>query len=378
MSKSKYFKIFFLTTSLLFFTCNISFAEQKTESSVVHFEQTWQNISKLSRDVADVAGDRERTALEIITFRQPKYLRLVNKAQDILGDSAITPYVNKAKELITKNEKIRKEIENLEIESQASPAKSSWNPLTKTKESIEMKILSLNEDISRNEKEISASKNTILDILHNQGAEITPEQLDYFLISTEGSDLVKLLSFAENMKEIQSSMEVQLKKHPDNLGLGRYYTGMYMISLEAYSCAIDEVIKNFTDYADRLVVIENEARKNLSESKKMSVGEEERVILSENDSINNRTIEVVGLYRKLLNKRSQNLKTQKRAIDKKVAVAQNTYKTLKNSGSLISLVKAADKDFSMILGFSMPELKTIYSQGLMKEFTEISGRLRIK
>lgn len=367
-----------LIISLLFLTGSFTFANSSGEVTQEHFQKTWQNISKVSQEVNKVAGEREKTALEIITLRQPKYLRLVDKAQDILGDSVITPHVNKAKRLLIKNEEIRKEIELLEIEIQASPAESSWDPLTKTKESIEKKIISLNEDISKNENEISSLKNEILDILQKQGAEVTLEQLEYFLVSTEGSDLVKLLSFSKNIKEIQSSMEAQLKKHPDNLALGRYYTGMYLVSLEAYSSAIEEVIKNFGIYAEKLVVIKNEARKNLAESKKMNVAEEERKILKENDTINNRTIEVVDLYRKLLNKRSQNLLNQKRAIDKKVAVAQNTYNTLKNSGSLITLIKTADKDFSMILGFSMPELKTIYSQGLMKEFTEISGRLRGK
>lgn len=150
----------------------------------------------------------------------------------------------------------------LEIEIQASPTESSWNPLTKTKESIEKKILSLNEDILKNENKISSLKNEILDIFQKQGVEITPEQLEYFLISTEGSDLVKLLSFAENMKQIQSSMEAQLKGHPDNLALGRYYAGMYLVSLEAYSHAIEEVIKNFGVYAEKLIVIKMKQEKS--------------------------------------------------------------------------------------------------------------------
>lgn len=364
-----------LIASVLFLACSFANAESSVENPQGHFQETWQDISKISQEVNEVAGKRERTALETITLRQPKYLRLVEKAQDILGDSAITPHVNNAKKLLAKNEEIRKEIEKLEIEIQASPVES-WNPLTKTRESIEKKIQSLNEDFLKNENEISAQKKMILEILQKQGAEITHEQLDYFLISTEGSDLIKLLSFAENMKDIQSSMETQLKNNPDNLSLGRYYTGMYLVSLEAYSGAIEEVIKNFGIYAEKLIAIKNEAKKNLAESRMMRVGEEERKILAENDAINKRTIEVVDLYQKLLNKRSLNLQNQKRTIDQKVAVAQNTFNTLKNSGSLVSLIKTADKDFSMILGFSMPELKTIYSQGLMKEFTEISGRLR--
>lgn len=364
-----------LIASVLFLACNLANAESSIESPQEHFQETWQDISKISQEVNEVAGKRERTALETITLRQPKYLRLVEKAQDILGDSAITPHVNNAKKLLAKNEEIRKAIEKLEIEIQASPVES-WNPLTKTRESIEKKIQSLNEDFLKNENEISAQKKMILEILQKQGAEITPEQLDYFLISTEGTDLIKLLSFAENMKDIQSSMERQLKNNPDNLSLGRYYTGMYLVSLEAYSGAIEEVIKNFGIYAEKLIAIKDEAKKNLAESRKMRVGEEDRKILAENDAINKRTIEVVDLYQRLLNKRSLNLQNQKRTIDQKVAVAQNTFNTLKNSGSLVSLIKTADKDFSMILGFSMPELKTIYSQGLMKEFTEISGRLR--
>lgn len=364
-----------LIASVLFLACNLAKAESSIESPREHFQETWQDISKISQEVNEVAGKRERTALETITLRQPKYLRLVEKAQDILGDSAITPHVNNAKKLLAKNEEIRKAIEKLEIEIQASPVES-WNPLTKTRESIEKKIQSLNEDFLKNENEISAQKKMILEILQKQGAEITPEQLDYFLISTEGTDLIKLLSFAENMKDIQSSMERQLKNNPDNLSLGRYYTGMYLVSLEAYSGAIEEVIKNFGIYAEKLIAIKDEAKKNLAESRKMRVGEEDRKILAENDAINKRTIEVVDLYQRLLNKRSLNLQNQKRTIDQKVAVAQNTFNTLKNSGSLVSLIKTADKDFSMILGFSMPELKTIYSQGLMKEFTEISGRLR--
>lgn len=170
------------------------------EATQEHFQKTWQNISKVSQEVNKVAGEREKTALETITFLSAQIFEVGDKAQDILGDSAITSRVNKAKRLLTKNEEVRKEIEMLEIEIQASPTESSWNPLTKTKESIEKKILSLNEDILKNENKISSLKNEILDIFQKQGVEITPEQLEYFLISTEGSDLVKLLSFAENMK----------------------------------------------------------------------------------------------------------------------------------------------------------------------------------
>ncbi len=167
-------------------------------------------------------------------------------------------------------------------------------------------------------------------------------------------------------------MEVPLKNNPNILSLGRYYTGMYLVSFEAYSRAIEEVIKNFGTYAEKSTAIKDEAWKILLNPET----EEERKILAENDTINKRTIEVVNLYQRLLRKRSQNLQNQKRTIDKKVAIAQKTFNTLKNSGSLVSLIKTEDKDFSMILEFSMPVLKTIYSPGLMKEFTEISGRLR--
>lgn len=161
-----------LIASVLFLACSFANAESSVENPQGHFQETWQDISKISQEVNEVAGKRERTALETITLRQPKYLRLVEKAQDILGDSAITPHVNNAKKLLAKNEEIRKEIEKLEIEIQASPVES-WNPLTKTRESIEKKIQSLNEDFLKNENEISAQKKMILEILQKQGAEIT-------------------------------------------------------------------------------------------------------------------------------------------------------------------------------------------------------------
>ncbi len=58
---------------------------------------------------------------------------------------------------MTENEEIRKEVEKLEIEMQASPAESR-NPLAKTRASIEKKIQSLNEDYSKNEGEMSSQK----------------------------------------------------------------------------------------------------------------------------------------------------------------------------------------------------------------------------
>ncbi len=367
-----------LAASAFFLACGLAFSAPQQDIKEEYFQKTWQDISRISREVGDTAGEREKTTLETITLRQPKYLRLVSKAQNILGDSEITPFVDKAKRLLDKNTEIKKEIDALEIESQAYPAESSWNPLAKTKEYFEKKIQSLNEEFAENENEVSSLKTTISDILRKQGAEITPEQLDYFLVTAEGTDLMKLLSFAENMKNIQASMEVQLKSNPNNLAIGRYYTSMYLVSLEAYSAATEEVVRNFAGYSRKLAAIKEEANINLAESRTLKVSEEERKILTENDGINKRTIEVVDLYRKMLDKRSLRLQKQKRALDKKVAVAQNTYNTLKNSGHLIALIKTADKDFSMILGFSMPELKTIYSQGLMREFAEISARLKEK
>lgn len=155
-------------------------------------------------------------------------------------------------------------------------------------------------------------------------------------MSAEGDDLLTLMTIANNMKWIQELIEKELASDPNNVQLAKSYTGMYLISLDAYENAHKAAIFNINNYRKKLESIRSEAESNFQEVmrlKAQSDGTNDQHINS-NLALNRKTREIIDLYDSLLERRIENLKESKSSVGNKVRIARNTYKTLDNAACL--------------------------------------------
>ncbi|MBQ7607810.1 MAG: hypothetical protein IJU76_07545 [Desulfovibrionaceae bacterium] len=369
--------------SLLFVICLLAtpiLADDMDAAESKVFKKVWDKFSKVSNEAIELAtsSDRNsRSALEFITAREPRYIRLLKKAQEILGDSEINKYFEEIDELSLKNKELEKDSLAYKRERVSAP-ETSYNPFVKSRSTLDRKIAEIPNKIRENKKSIENIQNTIIDLLQKKGLHVSKEELQYFIVSAEGSELVRLMNIAENMKRMQRIIENELKADKKNVQLAKYYTGMYLISLESFSVAHDIALEKIAVYRERVGKIIAEANENYRQAKALqrTASESDIQTLEENARINTEVMRVGDLYLSLLQKRSKQLARSKESLTGKIQLAMNTYKTIVNSSSLLSLVRESSSEFSLLLNFEMPELKVLYKSAVLGAFADIADRIR--
>lgn len=344
------------------------------------FRSMWNKLTDISREASELSVKTDpysRSALEVVTFREPKYGRLLKDAQGVLLRSDTGGNFDKIEELLAKNRGIKNQITELRKQRIGAPD-SSWNPLATSRKSIDARLASLPNEIEANEMLIEDLKHEILKDMQDHGISLSPEELNYLIISAEGNELVKLMNIAENMKRIQRIIETELQNDRSNVDLARSYTGIYLVSLDAYSYAHEEAMANIRSSINKLGDIKSEAAKNYDEARKLrrTAAETDIANIETNIRLNQRTLEVAEIIGNVLEQRVKDLARRKAQLKKRVDIARNTYKTLVNGATLLDLVKDGWSEYDLLVNFEMPELKNIYDESLISAFTDISERIK--
>lgn len=318
-----------------------------------------------------------RTFAEAVTFREPKYARLLKEAQEALGISEAEEEFDAINKLRLRNRNLKKTINELRKKKLLVP-RDSRIPFVTTQASINKEIEALENEIIDNKVKAESLKATILEIFFNHNLSFTEKELDYFLISAEGDDLLTLMTIANNMKRIQELIEKELAADPNNVDLVKSYTGIYLVTLEAYGNAHDAVISNIRDYRVKLDDIFLNAENNYKEALRLKAQSNGVNVanIESNLMLNKKTLEIIKLYDGLLERRIENLRQSKANIAQKVKIARNTYKTLANGSMLVNLVAKAGDEYAMVINFEMPELKNIYDAGLLTAFMDITEKIK--
>lgn len=377
-------KIRYSATILVPLVLILAFAAQGVQAQAQEpdqdFQKIWKQFSDICNDAKNyVVADNKnsRTVLEMLTFREPKYARLLEDARKVLGSAATDKLFNEIDELNARNHKLNAEMVDLRRQRVGAPD-SSFNPLKLTKKRIDGKLAQIPEEITANKAAIDNIKHNILADMLQHGIDISEDELNYFLVSAEGNELLRLMNMAENMKKMQQVMEHELEADKNNVDLAKIYTGMYLISLDAYSSAHDVVINNMSEYRERLKSIYNEAMNNydnaVSLRKKSDTSEQSNI--DANIKINERTLDVASMYDNLLKRRIKNLEKSKKYVAHKIDLARNTYKTMINGSNLIDLVNTGFNEYTLLTNFKMPELRAMYDSSVLNAFRDISDRIR--
>lgn len=318
-----------------------------------------------------------RTIGDIVLHRQPKYARLLKEAQEVLGVSDASDEFDQINKLRMKTKAAKEEITELKKKRLLVPQKS-WLPFATTQETIKSDIERLDKEIIANNIAITELRAKVLAIFQRNQLSITDKELEYFLISAEGDDLLTLMNIAHNMKRLQEMIEKELVSDPNNVQLAKSYTGMYLVSLDAYAHAHEAAIDHIHNYRSKLDDIFLEAENNYNEGirLKSQADRDDNSHIDANLALNKKTLEIVQLYDGLLQRRIENLHISRANVEKKVNIARNTYRTLANGSMLINLVSSASNEYSLLVNFEMPELNNLYDTGMLTAFMDISERIK--
>lgn len=322
---------------------------------------------------------RKRTVTEILTFRDPKFERLIAECFEIMADS---PFVELMEYQDTMQKEVQKKQERIEELARAAftaPA-DSWNPLATTQKSIRHDTEKLTAQIAQLQAEFIQKKDAVYQHMQASGVPITHDQFDLMINAADTVDQSKIMAVAENLKFINKEIEQKVADPNASLDLIKMYTGVYMMSYKIYLYGIEEAMNAIQkQYLPKLKHM-NEINSKLYANSKQLLSEKQTEadlqILKNNISQQERMVSVINLYAKYLVKQHQRLEKLYQTMDKRFKVAQNTFYTIRLSSELLGLIHTTEADFAQIFAFQPAELSLLYEEKLRNEFMEVSKKLK--
>lgn len=370
----------FASTFLVVALFSLPASDALADSLGDNFSRVWKEMNNLSEEAREKLMDPDRghkTAMEFLTFRSPRYVRLLDEVIEILGVTEVGDFIDEINKLKLRDRELDEEDTELRRKKVVAP-ESSWNPLADTKKSIEKRLAAIPEEKEENRRRVEQLKSLAQEKMSERGVNLGDEEINYFIVSAEGDELVRLMNMAANMKSLQKVMERELRDNPDNINLARIYTGMYLLSLEAWAKAHENALEKIAGYRDGVKKYRDVARKNLDEAKRSVRGSspDEKIHYERIIAMNEKTMEAADLYSDLLSRRANYLNSNKKAIDRKIKLARGTYGTIENGAAFVSMINSSFDEFRLLAEFEMPELKTIYNGPLLNAFNEISFKIK--
>ena len=262
-----------------------------------------------------------------------------------------------------------------------SAPESSWLPWVKTHAAMEENIAKLEKEIQEKEKKLADANGKAALALREMGIDLDDRQIDILLTSVTGDDLFQNSVIFANVKHVVEKLAELSREDRGNLEIARRYAGMYLVLNDLLIVTQEELVKKVdAEYKPRLSTVRDEAEKLRKEALERAAQpqytEGQKNTFRVNAEANAMTIRVAGLYAELLENQRKSVMTTLANLHRNRDVAENTYKTIRSTGDLRSLIQSGLELFDSIQSLTMPQIQTLEYEAIRKEFEEINKRLK--
>lgn len=309
-----------------------------------------------------------------------KMNELLDRAMIILSGSDTGNTRADAVKLRAKITSLRTELDKLRNERITAP-ESTYLFWRNTKSKIDAKITSTENAITQTQEEMTAITAKLTQELHELGLDLTDTQTDILLHSVTGEDILNNTVIFDNVKAVVTKLEELSQNDTNSLEITKRYTGMYLVLNDMLIHTQEGLIHKIDgEYKPRLAEIQKEAetlrREAQAKSKNTAYTSAQRNSFTQNAKSNATTIEAAKLYGRLLDSQRTGIMTSIKELRLNRDLAENTYRTVRSSSELRSLIHTGLEAFDAVTGLTMPELK-VFENGIMRnEFDEINRRLK--
>ncbi len=299
---------------------------------------------------------------------------LLDEAVGLLGTASSLQYREQIREREAAIRETRDEIARYRQQRISAPEQALWNS---TRQDIDRAIAEAEARIARHQTEIEQLKQQFTRSLHDHGLELDQEQLDFLLSTVIGDELIDLGVAFDNVNGVIRQLEDLLIDSGESLEAARRYYGMYALLLEVLSLMHDQVLESVADYQQRLDAIDQRTRSLLAESRQLGRdSERHQALLMANIEAQQLTLETARLYRDYLRDQASDVAHSREQLLHDLAVARNTYETVRVSGELVQMLRAGQQLLDTLFARQAPTLFTFQNLELKREFERLTLRLR--
>lgn len=348
------------------------------------FEDMWEDTIPLMNEGVEIVASGqeldERSLSEMVTFRKPKFQRIVQDCFEVLAQSPVVDLVEEQQKVFDKIADKKARIVELQSKLVAAP-EAHWNPLSTTKKSINEDIEDLKQDIDELLAEFEKKKEAVFEQILALDSGVTRNQLDALFKFANGEDTASVMAVAQNLREMHENIEKSLMADGSGVDLLQQYTGIYMMCHQVYMYALEAAMLSIDEsYLVKLDAMRKESYYLLDDALKQrkKVSKANAQQLEANIKTNRRVLEVIDIYERYLKKQQRHFGVIFESTKESFAVAVNTYHTVKLSSDLLGMMRSSEDNFALLFDFKLPELSLMYDERLSSEFEKVTNRLRAK
>jgi len=255
----------------------------------------------------------------------------------------------------------------------AAPSDSLWR---KTVQDIEDEIAERERVLTEQQKELERVRRMTAAELRDMGLDIDAEGLEFLLSTVVGDDVLDMTLAFEQVRRLTEQLEALTSGGREDLPTARRYYGMYTVLLEILdhmnATMIDSIEQN---YLPRIAAIGERARELRQQTRELQAYAPSAV-LQANLEAQQLTIDAAGSYADYLQRQRQQLLTSRQRLSLDLAVARNTYETVKMSGDLVALMEDSQLLLDSLFRLQVPPLRAFENAEMKREFQRLTSTLR--
>ncbi len=296
---------------------------------------------------------------------------LLDEAATILtGDNRFRSQSRELEQAMVDN---RRAISELKRRKMTAPSDSLWR---KTVQEIDEEIAEREGLLSEQGQEMARIRDAFAAELQAMGLEIDSARLEFLLSTVVGDEVVEMTVAFEQVRRLTGQLESLTAESREDLPTARRYYGMYTVLLKVLERMHANLIGSIDQrYLPQLQVIENRARALRRETRALQARGTSPV-LQANLEAQQLTIDAAGRYGDYLKQQKSQVTASRERLSRDLAVAQNTYETVKVSGDLVALMKDSRRLLDTLFRLQVPRLRAFENLEMKREFERLTQTLR--
>ncbi|MHC9034580.1 hypothetical protein ACYTTR_02525 [Cobetia marina] len=246
-----------------------------------------------------------------------------------------------------------------------------------TRGDYDLLIAAHEKNITAYQGELTTLEGKLAARLEEIGITLTPDQVQVWLSSVVGDDVLTMSVVFASIKSVAQQLAELTRDSGENLDYARRYYGMVVMlhrmivtmQQDFITRVDDEVLPQLQGFADEAEATTRDARALIKQGGS-------RESLENNIRANALTLKTINLYRSLVSEQRDRVKTSLTKSQRELAVATNTYRTVKLSAHVADLIRQGVKTFDTLAGLQVPVATSFENSAMREEFRKLTERMQ--
>lgn len=233
------------------------------------------------------------------------------------------------------------------------------------------------KNIAAYQEELKTLEGTLAARLKEIGITLTPDQVQVWLSSVVGDDVLNMSVVFASIKSVAQQLAELTRDSGENLEYARRYYGMVVMLHRMIVTMQEDFIARVNDEVlPQLKGFATEAEATTREARTLIKQGGQRESLENNIRANALTLKTITLYRTLVSEQRDRVKTSLTQSRRELAVATNTYRTVKLSANVADLIRQGVKTFDTLAGLQVPVATSFENTAMREEFRKLTERMQ--